>query len=107
MQQHAVTVEDVREAQDNFKAGVSQHEGKEYQEAVQSFKTSASVLADEEHLKEFQKKLKTGKYKLQQESIAYMGCAAVHLSNLINALDDDQKEQVPVDTQLTEAFKGW
>ncbi|PIQ99664.1 MAG: hypothetical protein COV66_10955 [Nitrospinae bacterium CG11_big_fil_rev_8_21_14_0_20_45_15] len=107
MERHAVTIEDVREVQDNFKAGVTQHEGKEFQEAIESFKTAASVLADEEHLKEFQKKLKSGKFKLQQESIAYMGCAAVHLNNLINELDDDQKEQVPVDKQLTEAFRGW
>jgi hypothetical protein len=107
MERHAVTVEDVREVQDNFKAGVTQHEGKEFQEAIESFKAAAGVLADEEHLKEFQKKLKSGKFKLQQESIAYMGCAAVHLNNLINELDDDQKEQVPVDKQLTEAFRGW
>jgi len=107
MAKNAVTVEDVREVQDNFKAGVTQHEGKEYNEAIESFKAAASILADEDNLKEFQRKLKSGKYKLQQESIAYMGCAAVHLSNLIKELDDDQKEQVPVDTQLTEAFKGW
>jgi len=107
MERHAVTVEDVREVQDHFKAGVTQHEGKEFQEAIESFKAAASILADEEHLQEFQKKLKSGKFKLQQESIAYMGCAAVHLSHLIGALDEDQKEQVPVDKQLTEAFRGW
>ncbi len=107
MEQFAVTVEDVREAQDNFKAGMTQHEGKEFQEAIESFKKTSSIHAPEGHLEELQKKLKTGKFKLQQESIAYMGCAAVHLSHLVQQLDEDQKEQVPVDSQLTEVFKGW
>jgi hypothetical protein len=51
--------------------------------------------------------LKSGSYKLQQESIAYMGCAAVHLNKLIQYLEPEQSEEVPVDESLTSAFKDW
>ena len=51
--------------------------------------------------------LKEGKYKLQQESVAYMGCAAVHLSQLVKELTDEQKEEVPVDENLTKIFQDW
>ena len=55
----------------------------------------------------FQEKLKKGEYKLAQESIAYMGCAAVHLSQLLKELTDEQKEEVPVDENLIKVFSDW
>ncbi|MBT5347881.1 MAG: hypothetical protein HOL55_03830, partial [Nitrospina sp.] len=49
----------------------------------------------------------SGSYKLQQESIAYMGCAAGHLNKLIQGLEDGQRQEVPVDDSLMNAFKEW
>ena len=48
-----------------------------------------------------------GEYKLAQESIAYMGCAAVHLSQLVKELTDEQKEEVPMDENLIKVFSDW
>ncbi len=108
MQESPVTIEEVREAQESLKIGLSHHEQKEFSEAIVSFKKTASIHPfDEKHLEELEKKLKVGKFKKQQESIAYMGCAAVHLNQLIRELDDDRKAQVPIDEQLMEAFKDW
>ncbi|MFQ5451527.1 MAG: hypothetical protein ACE5E9_12940 [Nitrospinaceae bacterium] len=108
MEQRPVTVEEVRDAQENLKKGISQHENKDFKEAIESFKKSASIYPfDEQHLEQLQKKLKGGNYKKQHESIAYMGCAAVHLNQLIQQLDNDQKARVPVDQQLSEVFKDW
>ena len=41
---------------------------------------------------ELSKKLKAMSVKLVQESIAYMGCAAVHLKGLIDELNENEKE---------------
>ena len=98
----------MREAQELFKEGVEQHENKEYKQAIQSFKKCASINPfDPNHLETFTKRLKQGSYKLLQESVAYMGCAAVHLHGMVNELNADQKELVPVDDNLTKVFNDW
>jgi len=103
-----VTVDEVRDAQDNFKNGATEHENKNYKEAIAAFKKSAMIHPfDEKHLSELEAKLKEASYKLQQESIAFMGCAAVHLNEMIHGLDEDQKQEVPVDESLMNAFKEW
>ena len=103
-----VTVDEVRDAQDSFKNGATEHESKNYKEAIAAFKKSAMIHPfDEKHLSELEAKLKEASYKLQQESIAFMGCAAVHLNEMIHGLDDDQKQEVPVDESLMNAFKEW
>ena len=103
-----VTVDEVRDAQDNFKNGATHHENKNYKEAIAAFKKSAMIHPfDENHLNELEVKLKAASYKLQQESIAFMGCAAVHLNEMIHGLDEDQKQEVPVDESLMNAFKEW
>lgn len=108
MGQQTVTVEGVREAQDHLKGGIAHHEQKEFNEAIESFKKSASIHAEDKTLlSELTKKLKVGGYKLQQKSIAYMGCAAVHLNEMVQQLGDEEKQQVPVDEQLATIFKGW
>ena len=56
---------------------------------------------------EFQKKLKEGTYKLAQESMAFMGCASVHVSQLVKELTDEQREEVPVDENLIKVFNDW
>lgn len=108
MGRNPATVEEVREAQQHFKEGVDLHEKKDFNEAIKLFQNAASVSPfDEKHLEELKKKVKSGGFKLQQESIAYMGCAAVHLSRLVDELDDAQKEQVPVDENLVKMFREW
>jgi len=44
---------------------------------------------------------------LAQESMAYMGCASVHVSQLVKQLTDEQKEEVPVDENLIKVFNDW
>ena len=44
---------------------------------------------------------------LVQESIGYMGCAAVHLKAMIDELSENEKDLVPVDNSLADVFKGW
>ncbi len=103
-----VTVEEVREAQECLKSGMSLHENKDFSEAIVDFKKTASIHAfDENHLPELTKKLKAGGYKKQQESIAYMGCATVHFQHLVQELSDDQQEEVPIDEQFVTIFKEW
>ena len=103
-----VTVEEVRSAQENLKNGITLHEKKNFKEAIAAFKKSAMIHPfDEQHISELETKLKGGNFKLQQESIAYMGCAAVHLNRLIQGLEEGQKQEVPVDDSLMNAFKGW
>ena len=105
---YPVTVDEVRDAQDYFKKGSTQHESKNFKEAIDAFKQSIMIHPfDENHLGEFEKKLKSGNFKLQQESIGYMGCAAVHLNEMIHGLDEDQKQEVPVDESLINTFKEW
>lgn len=105
---YPITVDEVRDAQDNLKEGITQHENKNYKEAIEAFKKSAMIHPfDENHLSELEAKLKEGSFKLQQESIAFMGCAAVHLNEMIHGLDEDQKQEVPVDDSLMNAFKEW
>ena len=103
-----VTVEEFREAQDILKDAIDLHEKKDFYGAIESFKKAAMISPfNKDHLDEFQKKLKEGTYKLQQESVAYMGCAAVHLSQLLKELTDEQKEEVPVDENLVKVFSDW
>ena len=108
MQGSPVTVEEVREAQEYLKTGVTQSEEKNFQDASESFKNSASVRPfDEKHIEELEQKLKAGGFKKQQECMAYMGCAAVHLKQLIAELSDEQKADVPIDDQLLAVFNEW
>jgi len=108
MQESSVTVEEVREAQEYLKTGMTESEEKNFNEAGDAFKKSASIHPfDEKHVDELEKKLKAGGFKKQQECMAYMGCAAVHLKELIAQLSDEQKAEVPVDEQLITVFKDW
>ena len=84
------------------------HEKKKFKEAIEEFKKSAMTHPfDSKHVDELGTKLKSGSYKLQQESIAYLGCAAVHLNRLIQELEEEQRFEVPVDESLMNAFKEW
>ncbi len=108
MAKEPVTVEEFREAQEELKDAIDLHEKKDYYGAIESFKKAVMVSPyDDDLLDKFQKKLKEGNYKLQQESVAYMGCAAVHLSQLLKELSDEQKEDVPVDENLVKIFSDW
>ena len=108
MPRKPVTVEEYREAQEILKSAIDLHEKKNFQDAIESFKKAAMISPfNKDHLSKFQDKLKEGEYKLQQESIAYMGCAAVHLSQLVKELTDEQKEEVPVDENLLKVFNDW
>jgi hypothetical protein len=98
----------VREAQEYLKAGITESEEKNFQNASESFKNAASVHPfDKKHIEELEKKLQAGGFKKQQECIAYMGCAAVHLNQLIAELSEEQQAEVPVDEQLLTVFKDW
>ena len=108
MARQPVTVEEFREAQEILKNAIDLHEKKDFHSAIESFKKAVMISPfDKGHLNKFQEKLKEGEYKLAQESIAYMGCAAVHLSQLVKELTDEQKEDVPVDENLIKVFKDW
>lgn len=108
MAMEPATVEEVRETQEILKGAIDLHEKKDFTGAVETFKKSVMVHSmDVNHLKELEKKLKEGKFKLQQESIAYMGCAAVHLSSLVKDLTAEQRNEVPVDEKLIEIFEVW
>jgi|TARA_B110000438_G_C15447685_1_gene493253 hypothetical protein len=102
------TVEEVRHAQDLFREGYNFHEQKQFKEAVDRFKECAMINPfDQEHLDKLTKLLKQGSYKLLQESVAYMGCAATHLHSLVHELTDDQKDLVPIDEMLLKTFGDW
>lgn len=108
MERKPATIEQVREAQDFLKSGVTHHEAKSYKEAIEAFIKCSSVNPyDSNHLPELKKKIVSGGFKLVQESIAYMGCAAVHLNKLIHELDSEERQQVPVDEGLQKVFQGW
>ncbi len=108
VEDNLITVEEVRIAQESLKNGVTLHEKKSFKEAIEEFKKSAMTHPfDSKHVEELGAKLKSGTYKLQQESIAYMGCAAVHLNKLIQSLEPGQSQEVPVDESLVSAFKDW
>jgi len=108
MSRQQATVEQVRQIQDYFKAGTEYHNEKKYMEAIESFKTGAAVNPfQENHLDELSKKLKAMSVKLVQESIAYMGCTAVHLKCMIDELSENEKDLVPLDNTLLDAFKDW
>ena len=108
MDRTQITVEEFREAQDVLKEAIDLHEKKDYYGAIESFKKAISVKPfNEEHLDVFEKKLKEGTYKLAQESMAYMGCASVHVSQLVKELTDAQREEVPVDENLIKVFNDW
>ena len=103
-----ISVEEVRSAQESLKNGINLHEKKSFKESIEEFKKTAMTHPfDSKHVEELGVKLKSGSYKLQQESIAYMGCAAVHLNKLIQGLEDGQRQEVPVDDCLMNAFKEW
>lgn len=108
MSRQRATVEQVGQAQGYFKAGVDLHGEKKFKEAIESFKSAAAINPfQENHLDELSKKLKAMSVKLVQESIAYMGCAAVHLKGMIDELSESERELVPVDDSLLDAFKDW
>jgi len=108
MVRQPVTVEEFREAQEILKEAMDLHEKKDFYSAIEAFKKAAMISPfNSDHLEELQKKLKEGAYKLQQESIAYMGCAAVHVSQLLKELTDEQREEVPVDENLIKVFNDW
>ncbi|MDH5761456.1 MAG: hypothetical protein OEZ51_00625 [Nitrospinota bacterium] len=108
MSRQRTTVEQVRQIQDYFKEGTEYHNEKKYKEAITAFKNGAAINPfDENHLEELGKKLKGMSVKLVQESIAYMGCAAVHLKCSIDELSENEKDIVPIDESLTEVFKAW
>jgi hypothetical protein len=108
MSRQRATVEQVRQVQGNFKAGIDFHGEKKFKEAIESFKSGAAINPfQEDHLDELSKKLKVMSVKLVQESIAYMGCAAVHLKGMIDELSENEKDLVPVDASLLDAFKDW
>ncbi len=108
MSRQSATVDQVREAQEFFKQAVTDHEAKKFNESIEGFKKCAVINpVDENHLKELQKKLKEGGFKLLQESIAFMGCAAVHLNTLVKELTEEQRQEVPIDESLMKAFKDW
>ena len=107
-EENPITVEEVRSAQESLKNGITLHEKKSFKESIEEFKKSAMTHPfDSKHVEELGVKLKSGSYKLQQESIAYMGCAAVHVSQLVKELTDEQREEVPVDENLIKAFNDW
>lgn len=106
--EESVTVEQVREAQEYFKKGMDLHQKKSFKEAIEEFKSCAQINPeDDNHLTELTRKLKAGSYKLDQEGIAYMGCAAVHLNGMVEELTEEQKEEVPLEQSLLDAFKSW
>ena len=108
MDRTQITVEEFREVQDILKDAIDLHEKKDFYGAIESFKKAINIKPfDEGHLDEFQKKLKEGTYKLAQESMAYMGCASVHVSQLVKQLTDEQREEVPVDENLIKVFSDW
>lgn len=108
MSRQQATVEQVRQVQDYFKSGVDFHNEKKYKEAIEVFKNGAEINPfDEQHLEELSKKLKVMSVKLVQESIAYMGCTAVHLKCMIDELSENDKDLVPVEASLTETFNEW
>ncbi len=108
MSRQQATVEQVRQIQEYFKGGNEYHNEKKYKEAIEAFKNGAAINPfDENHLDELSTKLKTMSVKLVQESIAYMGCAAVHLKAMIDELSEDEQDRVPIDESLVDVFKGW
>jgi hypothetical protein len=107
-EKYPISVDEVRDAQDSLRTGITEHEAKNFKEAIAAFKKSTMIHPfDENHLSELETKLKGGNFKLQQESIAYMGCAAVHLNEMIHGLSEDEKQEVPIDDSLMNAFKDW
>ena len=108
MSRQRATVEQVRQVQDYFKAGSDFHGEKKFKEAIEAFRNGAEINPIQQgHLDELSKKLKAMAVKLVQESIAYMGCAAVHLKSMVDELSENERELVPVDDSLLDAFKDW
>ncbi len=108
MSRQRATVEQVGQVQNYFKAGVDFHGEKKFKEAIESFNNAAAINPfQEDHLDVLSKKLTAMSVKLVQESIAYMGCAAVHLKGVIDELSENERELVPVDDSLLDAFKDW
>jgi hypothetical protein len=108
MAKELATVEEVRETQKLLQNGISMHEKKDFDGAIEAFKKATMVSPLEEgHLGELEKKLTRGGFKLEQKSIAYMGCAAVHLSGMAQELTEEQRAEVPMSEKLEEMFDEW
>ncbi len=108
MAKELATVEEVRETQKILLNGISLHEKKDFDGAIEAFKKATMVIPLEEgHLEELETKLRRGGFKLEQESIAYMGCAAVHLSEMAQELTEEQRGEVPMNEKLVEMFDEW
>ncbi len=108
MSRPPTTVEHVRQSQQHFKNGMDLHKEQKYKEAIEEFRKGAEINPFEEnHIKELSQRLKSMSAKLVQESTAYMGCAAVHLNELIQELSEDECQQVPIDESLQKAFDSW
>ncbi|SVA57493.1 uncharacterized protein METZ01_LOCUS110347 [marine metagenome] len=108
MNRTPITVEEFRDAQDMLKGAIDLHEKKDFNGAVESFKKAITIKPFHEgHLNELEKKLKGETYKLSQVSLAYMGCASVHVSQLLKELTDEQREEVPIDENLMKIFSEW
>ncbi len=108
MARELATVEEVRETQKILQDGISLHEKKDFGGAIEAFKKATMVSPLEEgHLEELEKKLQRGGFKLEQESIAYMGCAAVHLSEMAQELTEEQRAEVPMNEKLEKMFDEW
>lgn len=106
MTRQNTAVEQVRESQELFMKGYSLHEEKKYLEAIEQFRGCASINpVDKSHLEKLEQNLNKGAYKLIQKSIAYMGGAANHLCHLIDALTEDEKDEVPVDKTLAKSLQ--
>ena len=105
MEHIPATIEQVREAQKHFRDGLSLHEAERYEESIELFKKCVSINPlGPGRLEELSVKLKRGSFERLQESVAYMGCAALHLHSLIAELSDDKKEQVPIDPLLRDIW---
>ena len=108
MAKELATIEEVRETQKILQGGISLHEKKDFGGAIEAFKKATMVSPLEEgHLEELEKKLQRGGFKLEQESIAYMGCAAVHLNEMAQELTEEQRAEVPMNEKLEKMFDEW
>lgn len=105
MERTPATIEQVRETQKHCREGISLHEAEKYEESIELFKKCVSINPqDHGRLEELSMKLKRGSFERLQESVAYMGFAALHLRSLIAELSDDKKEQVPIDPLLRDVL---
>ncbi|MBI5428369.1 MAG: hypothetical protein HZA02_08860 [Nitrospinae bacterium] len=108
MSRTPATFEQAQEAHEFLKSGLTRHEAKNYTEAIADFKKCASVNPfDPANLEILRKKVAEGGLKLVQESVVYMGCAAVHFNKLMRELSDEDQERLEIDQNLKKAFETW